>query len=135
MSNMYPKFKAAQLGASPTNLLTADVRALLIDSADETYNAADEFLADITAAGRIGAAVSLANKSLTVVGNTVVFDADNVTIPSVSGDPAEAVLLYVHTGVDATARLIALIDGLAFSPNGGDGVITWDDGANKIFSW
>lgn len=129
MSAMYPKAKEAFLTGA-INLLTADVRAQLIDIADETYNAADQFLSDIAVAGRVGTAVSLANKTVT----NGVFDADNVTIPGVSGDTVEAVLLYVHTGTDSTARLIAFIDGVSFTPNGGDCIITWDNGANRIFA-
>ena len=44
----------------------------------------------------------------------------------------------LHTGADATARLVAYIDtptsGLPFTPAAGQTVnITWDNGANKIF--
>jgi hypothetical protein len=46
-------------------------------------------------------------------------------------------VLYKHTGSDATARLIAYIDtassGLPVTPNGGDIVVQWDSGANRIF--
>ena len=48
----------------------------------------------------------------------------------------KALILYQHTGTDATARLIAYIDtatGLPVTPNGGDITIVWDDGPNKIF--
>ena len=48
-----------------------------------------------------------------------------------------AVVIFKHTGNDATARLIAFIDtatGLPFTPAAGQPVnIAWDNGANKIF--
>ena len=65
-----------------------------------------------------------------------VFDADNITFSSVSGDVSEALIIYRHTGTDSTSELIAYIDGatgLPVTPNGGDITITWDSGANKIF--
>lgn len=128
-SAMYPAFKERLLSPG-VDLLTADVRAQLIDSADETYNAADVFMSDITAAAKVGSQVALASKTVT----NGVFDAANTTIPGVTGDGIEAVLLYIHTGVDATARLIALLDGVTFTPNSGDCIINWDNGASKIFA-
>jgi hypothetical protein len=62
-----------------------------------------------------------------------VFDADDTNMVAVSGDQFEHILLYLHTGSDATARLISLIDVTATTPNGGDILIQWDNGASKIF--
>ena len=45
-------------------------------------------------------------------------------------------MLYRDTGVEATSALIAYIDtatGLPITPNGGDIIVNWDNGANKIF--
>ena len=45
-------------------------------------------------------------------------------------------ILYKHTGVESTSRLIAYIDtgvGMPFTPSGADYLVVWDDGANKIF--
>ena len=45
-------------------------------------------------------------------------------------------LIYKDTGDNATSPLIALIDsatGLPITPNGGDIIVVWDNGANKIF--
>ncbi len=50
---------------------------------------------------------------------------------------SEALVIYQHTGVDATSELIAYIDtgvtGLPVTPNGGDITVTWDSGSDKIF--
>ena len=48
----------------------------------------------------------------------------------------EAIVIYVDTGTEATSPLIAYIDtatGLPITPNGGDIIVTWDNGVNKIF--
>jgi hypothetical protein len=47
-------------------------------------------------------------------------------------------VIFVHTGSDATARLIAFIDtpsaGLPFTPAVSQAVtVTWDTGPNKVF--
>lgn len=112
---------------------TDDIRAILIDAADYTVNlATDEDLADIAGAARVATSGNLASK--TVTGG--VADAADVTWSSVTGDISEAVVIYQHTGVESTSRLIAYIDSatnLPVTPNGGDIVIQWDAGANKIF--
>jgi hypothetical protein len=133
-SGLYTKFLEAMMSGS-VNLLTADVRAVLIDQADYTVNlATHEFLSSVPAAARVGTAVALANKSVT--GGA--FDADDATLTSVTGDQSEAVLLYIHTGSDATARLILLaesdtVTNLPVTPNGGNINLVWSNGANKIF--
>lgn len=127
-SALYPLFKQALLNGD-VNLPTDDVKAVLLDTADYTYDSTDEFLDDI-AAGIVGTAVSLASKTIALG----VFDAADTTLTSVTGDPSEAVLLYVDTGTDSTSRLVAFIDGVSVTPNGGNIVINWDNGANKIFA-
>jgi hypothetical protein len=66
-----------------------------------------------------------------------VFDASDVTVGAVAGAEVTQIVLFKHTGSDATARLIARYDtgtGLPFTPSGADVPITWDNGANKIFA-
>lgn len=129
MSALYPGFLQTLLSPG-VNLVTADVRAQLIDTADEVYLATDNFLSDITAAGLVGSAVALANKTVT----NGVFDADDTTIPAVSGDSVEAVLLYINTGVNTTSRLIGFFDGVALTPNGSGVLIQWPSVASRIFA-
>lgn len=129
MSSLYPSF-LQQLLSPGLDLVTADVRAQLLDTADEVYNAADTFLSDVTTAGLVGSAVALATK--TVTGG--VFDAADTTIPAVTGDSVEAVLLYINTGTNTTSRLIGFFDGVALTPNGSGVLITWPNGASRIFA-
>lgn len=115
------------------DLLVDDIRAILIDVADYTVDLANhDFLDDVPGAARVAVSGALTTKTTTAG----VFDADDVTLNSVTGDPCEAIIIYRHTGVDGTSRLIAYIDsgtGLPVTPNGGNIIIQWDSGANKIF--
>ena len=111
-----------------------DIRAILVDAADYTADlATHDFLDDIPSAARVAvSAASLGNKTAT----NGVCDADDLTISSVSGDQFEAIVLYKHTGTEATSRLIAYIDnytGLPCTPNGGNITIQWPSDSNKIF--
>jgi hypothetical protein len=112
---------------------TDDIRVILVDTADYTVNlATHDNLDDVPAAARVAVSASLAGKSVTAG----VADANDVTLNTVTGDPSEALILYKHTGVESTSRLIAYIDtatGLPVTPNGGNITIAWDNGANKIF--
>jgi hypothetical protein len=125
---IYPKYKAALLDASANvDINDGTVKVALIDTADEAYNAADEFLSDVTGAGIVGIGTTTITSGL--------FDGDNVTFSAVTGDPCEALIIYIDTGNSATSRLVAFIDtgvtGLPVTPNGGDITITWN--ASGIF--
>jgi hypothetical protein len=133
MSNsLYTKAKQGLISGL-IDLDTDDIRAVLVDGADYTPNlASHEFLSSIPAVARVAVSGALQNKTVT----DGVFDADDIVIAAVSGDQFEYVVLYKHTGSDATARLIYLIDtatGLPCTPNGSDITLSWDNGANKIF--
>lgn len=112
---------------------TDDIRAILIDTDDYTVDlAAHDNLDDIPAAARVAVSGALTGKTVAAG----VADADNVTFSSVTGDQSEALVLYKHTGVESTSRLIAYIDsatGLPVTPNGGDIQVQWADGDDKIF--
>lgn len=109
-----------------------DVRAILIDTAEYTVNlATDEFLEDIPSAARIAVSGALQNKTAT----NGVLDADDITISSVSGATVEAIAYYIHTGNEATARLLIYSSsgtGLPFTPHDGNVQLQFDNGANKI---
>ena len=80
-------------------------------------------------------AASAAFSGKTTLGGAA--DANDVTFSSVSGASIEAIVLYKDTGTEATSPLIAYIDtatGLPITPNGGDIIVTWDNGPNKIFA-
>jgi hypothetical protein len=111
---------------------TDDIRAILIDAADYTFSQSHDNLDDVAAGSRVAVSGALASKTVT----DGVADAADVTWSTVTGDPSEAIILYKHTGVESTSRLIAYIDtatGLPVTPNGGNIVAAWDNGANKIF--
>lgn len=112
---------------------TDDIRLILVDAADYTVNlSTHDNLDDIPAGARVAVSGSLAGKTKTAG----VADANDVTLSAVTGDPSEAIVLYKHTGTESTSRLICYIDsatGLPVTPNGGDIIIQFDNGANKIF--
>jgi hypothetical protein len=130
---LYPKWKEALIGGGANAALTGTVRAVLIDAADYTYSAAHEFLTSVIAGARVGTPQTLGTKTFT----DGVFDAADITFPTVTGDPSEAILLYIDTGVEATSRLVAYLDtgftGLPVTPSGGDITVAWDNGTNRIF--
>jgi hypothetical protein len=129
-NSLYTKAKQGLIDGS-IDLDTDDIRAVLVDGADYTPNlASHEFLSSIPAGGRVAVSGALQNKTVT----DGVFDADDIVIAAVSGDQFEYVVLYKHTGSDATARLIYLIDtatGLPCTPNGSDITLSWDSTAGK----
>lgn len=111
-----------------------NIRAILIDVADYTVDLVnDEFLSDVPAPARVATSGNLTNKTVT----DGVADADDVTFSAVSGDSVEAIVVYQHTGTAGTSKLIAYIDtaqsGLPVTPNGGDIIVQWDTGSEKIF--
>lgn len=130
---LYDKAREEFLGGT-LSWSSDDIRAVLVDTALHTIDlaAADPALANIAAGARRATSGALASKTIAAG----VADAADVIFSAVTGDPAEVVVLYKHTGVEATSRLIAAIDtasGLPVTPNGGDVQVTWDAGANKIF--
>lgn len=133
MSNaLYDKGRQRFLEGS-FNWLTDTIKCVLVDAAAYTVNlSVHEFLSDVAGSARIAGPVALASKTST--GGAA--DASDVTFTAVSGPSIEAIILYKDTGTESTSPLIAYIDtatGLPITPNGGDIIITWDNGANKIF--
>ena len=112
---------------------TDTIKAVLVDTGTYTPNlSAHEYLSDVSGGARISVSGAFSGKSAT--GGAA--DANDVTFTSVSGASVEAIIIYKDTGVDASSPLIAYIDtatGLPITPNGGDIIVVWDSGANKIF--
>lgn len=128
-SGLYDKGREGFLDGS-IDWDTDTIKCVLIDVADYTVDlAAHDFLNDVAAGARVGTPQTLASK--TVVAG--VADAADVVFTSVTGDPCEAIVIWKDTGDEATSRLIAYIDGISVTPNGGDVTVQWDSGANKIF--
>ena len=114
------------------NWLTDTLKVLLVDTGAYTPNfGTHEFLSDIPTRARGGTSPGGVLTSKTPPG-----DAADITFSSVSGPSIEALVIYKDTGTESTSPLIAYIDtatGLPITPNGGDIIVTWDNGANKIF--
>lgn len=128
---IYPLYKQAILtGGANTNMSTGTVKAALVDTGVYTYSAAHEFLTSLT--GRVGTDATLGSKTFT----NGVFDAADATYTAVTGNSAEAIVLYIDTGTAGTSRLIAYLDtgftGLPVTPNGGDITVSWN--ASGIFA-
>ena len=127
---IYPLYKQALLDDSANiDLNDSTVKVALIDTGVYPYNSAHEFYSSVS--GVVGTPQTIANTTVT----TGLFDGDNVTYTAVTGNSAEALLIYIDTGSAATSRLVAWIDtsvtGLPVTPNGGDITITWN--ASGIF--
>jgi hypothetical protein len=112
--------------------MTGDVRCVLVKSS-YTFSAAHNFMDDIGTDDN-GRSIALSGKTYTAG----VFDASDISLTATSAVACEAIVLFQHTGNDATARLIAYIDtptsGLPFTPSASQTVnIVFDSGANRIF--
>ncbi len=122
-----------RIGTAGVNLTTADIRVRLVDLADYTPDFVnDEALDDIPGAARVGNAVALTSKTL--VGG--VFDADDPTIATVSGDESEVLIGYIHNATESLAYLLFYIDtatGLPIDPNGGNITVQFPNSGYKIF--
>ncbi len=106
--------------------LADTIKVALIDTADYTFDAGHDFYSDISA-GVVGTPGTLDNKTTT----NGIFDADDEVFSGVSGDSIEAVVIYKDTGNPATSQLLAYLDGLNLTPNGGN--ITAQFNASGIY--
>jgi hypothetical protein len=111
---------------------TGDIRAMLVLST-YTFSAAHKFINDLGAVDN-GRSAALGSKTVT----NGVADAADTSLTATAASACKAVVIFQHTGSDATARLIAYIDaptsGLPFTPAASQTVnIAWDNGTNKIF--
>ena len=137
-NNLYDKGRQRFLEAQ-LNWLTADLKVVMLDTDVYTFNGTHEFYDSIPVEARISSPSTLVNKT----SFNGAADADDVTFAAVSGPSIEALLIYQEvldvdgvTPNDAASPLIAYIDtatGLPITPNGGDIIVTWDNGVNKIF--
>jgi len=108
-----------------------DIRVMFVKST-YTFSAAHKFISDLGAVDN-GRSAALASKTYT----SGVFDAADSSLTATAAVACNALVIFLHTGADATARLIAYIDtgtGLPMTPGAGQNIpITWDNTANKIF--
>jgi len=118
-NGFYTDFKRS-LQNKEQDMDTDDIRALLIDDADYTHNANQDFLDDIPGGARVAVSGALAGATISSVGG---FDTNDFSWATVSGDVSERVSIYNHGvgGSDAARRLCAFYDtltGLPITPNG-----------------
>jgi len=135
---LYSAGKEAFLSAE-INMSSAanNIAIVLVDTDDYSFSDSHTVLNDITGASRIATA-TLSSKTVT----SGVFDAADATFSNVTGDQAEALIIYHDVQVGGTtdannSTLIAYIDtatGLPITPSGGDITVAFSDGANKIFA-
>ena len=114
------------------NWNTNTLKVVPIDTSLYTFDPAHQFLSDIPAGTRVAISGNLASKT-SVDGSA---DAADITLTAVSGASVEAIAIFKDTGTPSTSNLIYYADSgtnLPVTPNGGDIIIEWDNGANKIF--
>ena len=114
------------------NWSSGDIRVMLVKSS-YSFSAAHKFLTDLGSVDN-GRSASLASKTVT----NGIANAANTSLTATAAVACASLVLFQHTGSDATARLIAYIDtpasGLPFTPAVSQNIpITWDTGTNKIF--
>lgn len=133
MANTLYDYARQRFLEAQINWMTDTIKAILVDTSAYTpQTSVHQYLSDISSSARIAGPVTLTAKATT--GGAA--DAADITFTSVSGASIEAIVLYSDTGTESTSPLIAYIDtatGLPITPNGGDIIVTWDNGANKIF--
>jgi hypothetical protein len=121
-SAVYPKALEAFLKAD-IDLDTVDVKAVLLDLATYTYNAAHDFYDDLS--GVVGTeSAALGSKTFT----NGVFDAADTTFSSVTGAAVGAVAVFVDRGGVASADNLLSYNEFTSSvtPNGGDITVQWN---------
>lgn len=130
---MYPSARQA-FGEGGFVWASNDFRVVLC-SAGYVYSDAHDFLNDILVGNRVAVSSALTGKT-NVAG---VFDAADPTIPLVSGLTITSIVLYKHTGTDATAALVHYWDQTAASvpisvvPDGSGIRVRWSNGPLKMF--
>jgi hypothetical protein len=133
MANTLYDFARQRFLEAQLNWMTDTIKVLLVDTGAYTpQTSVHQYLSDIPTSARIAGPITLTAKATT--GGAA--DGADVTFPSVTGASIEAIVIYADTGTESTSPLIAYIDtatGLPITPNGGDIIVTWDNGTNKIF--
>ena len=114
----------AGVGEATLDLTAATLKVALIDTGTYTFSQAHVDYADLS--GVVGTDQAIA--TITHAGGTL--DGDNVTWSGLTGDSAEALVIYMDTGVAGTSPLVAYIDtgvtGLPLTPSGADVTLSWD---------
>lgn len=132
----YVKAREA-IGQGQINLLTADIRFVMVDAADYTINlTTHQYLSDIPGGAIVSTSATLTGKSISggkLISTMASPGGGGVKFTAVVGDVSEYLIPYVHTGTAATSRLLAKIDTasnstLPVTPNTSDIVVIFPDG-------
>lgn len=130
-SAMYDNYREEALRGLRTPL--SETIKVMAVTAGYTFNAAHTSINDIAVANRVQATPALTGKTATAG----VFDATDTTLTAVAaGSAIAALVVYTEAGTSASSTLMVYLDSapqLPVTPNGGDIIISWDNGANKIF--
>lgn len=133
MANTLYDFARQRFLEAQINWMTDTVKCILVDTGAYTpQTSVHQYLSDIPTSARVAGPVLMSAKS--TAGGAA--DAADVTFTAVSGNSIEAIIVYIDSGSENTSPLVAYIDtatGLPITPNGGDIIVTWDNGTNKIF--
>ena len=133
MANTLYDFARQRFLEAQINWMTDTIKVILVDTGAYTpQTSIHQYLSDISGSARIAGPVTLTAKATT--GGAA--DAADCTFTSVSGATIEAIVICKDASSEATSPVIAYIDtatGLPITPNGGDIIVTWDNGTNKIF--
>lgn len=112
------------------DLLADTIKAVLVDVADYAVNlTTHDFLDDVAAGARASNGTgTLASKTTTVATNVITFDAADLTLSAVTGDPSEAVVIYKDTGgAETTNQLLLYLElTVPVTPNGGNITLVWN---------
>ena len=128
-NKIYDKWGEAIIQATANSSLggtgTTGLYAVLIDTGTYTFSQTHEFYSSLS--GIVGSEVEIGTKTFT----DGVLDGADITFTAVTGNTAEAIVLFVkNAGANTTWRLVAYIDtgvtGLPVTPNGGDINLAWN---------
>jgi hypothetical protein len=130
---IYPACKELML-TNQFDWLTDPIVAVLVGTSNYTYSQFHATLADVPPAARVAVSGTLTGRTV----SSGIVDANDTQFGSTIGNPVNAVILCSYTGSDLLSPLVAYLDqaasGLPLNPNGQPILITWSNGASKIFS-
>lgn len=132
MANAWYSKGLYHFSVADINWLTANIKVVACSSGYTPNLASDEFLSAILAGNRVAVSGNLSGKTSTGAG---IMDSSDVTFTAVSGSPINRFVVYKDTGDESTSLLLWQYDtgtNIPVTPNGGDIVLQWDNGANKM---
>jgi hypothetical protein len=134
-TTMYGLARAGFLACTSAYSWTgANIQLAFITSSYSPNYSTDQYLGVAVSSGYI---IAQSGNFASTTGTLGTANAANETVSSVSGAQFAYVTIYYSTGTNNTSGLILNIDtatGLPCTPNGGNIVVQWDSGTNKIFT-